>query len=386
MAKPFLFGKIVTGEHFCNREKEKRLLEENLKGGQSIVVISPRRMGKSSLLSVVTARLEALGMVCGRIDFFGLKSVSKIVSETVRVCAETMLHQESDLKRFLATIAGTFKRTRIAIEPSPDGSGFSIKPEITLPLVIRTGLVEAIAGLDDFFGERGKKGVLVMDEFQEILNIDRHDSTSLEAEFRRIVQSTKNVSFAFLGSQANLLSEMFTGRKRPFFQAAKIIDLGSIDRRSLGIYIEERFKSAGISVGTPKSILDLINGHPDYAQRLCSHIYDIIISGDSNETDTRLDDTILKNGLKSMLEACSLIFIPEWQSYPLRQQQVLSILAEHGPLKRVPSLYLAEYSMSATSFNTALKELLRKGVAKKNQASQNKLADPFFGMWIMRRW
>jgi AAA+ ATPase superfamily predicted ATPase len=60
MANPFLFGKIVTGEHFCNREKEKHLLEENLKGGQSIVVISPRRMGKSSLLSVVTARLESI--------------------------------------------------------------------------------------------------------------------------------------------------------------------------------------------------------------------------------------------------------------------------------------------------------------------------------------
>ena len=386
MANPFLFGKIVTGEHFCNREREKRLLEENLKGGQSIVVISPRRMGKSSLLSVVTARLEAFGMVCGRIDFFGLKSVSKIVSETVRVCAETISRQESDLKRFLATIAGTFKRTRIAIEPSQDGSGFSIKPEITLPLVIRTSLGEAIAGLDDFLGERGKKGVLVMDEFQEILNIDRDDSTLLEAEFRTIVQSTKNVSFAFLGSQANLLSEMFTGRKRPFFQAAKIIDLGSIDRRSLGIYIEERFKSAGISVGNPKSILDLVNGHPDYAQRLCSHIYDIIISGDSNRAAIRLDDTILQKGLKSMLEACSLIFIPEWQSYPLRQQQVLSILAEHGPLKRVPSLYLAEYSMSATSFSTALKEVLRKGVVKRNQAGHNELADPFLGMWIMRRW
>ncbi len=103
---------------------------------------SPRRMGKSSLLSVVTARLESLGMVCGCIDFFGLKSASKIVSETVRVCAEIISRQESDLKRFLATITGTFKRTRIAIEPSPDGSGFSIKPEITLPVAIRTSLAE----------------------------------------------------------------------------------------------------------------------------------------------------------------------------------------------------------------------------------------------------
>ena len=74
MLNPFLFGKIVTGKHFCNREEEKRLFEENLMGGQSLVVISPRRMGKSSLLGVVTSRLKSSGIVCGRIDFFALNS------------------------------------------------------------------------------------------------------------------------------------------------------------------------------------------------------------------------------------------------------------------------------------------------------------------------
>ena len=386
MANPFLFGKIVTGEHFCNREKERHLLEQNLRGGQSIVVISPRRMGKSSLLAVVAARLESLGIICGFIDFFGLRSASKIVSETVRVCAETISSQESNLERFLSTVAKTFKRTRIAIEPSPDGSGFSIKPEITLPLEIRTTLGEAIDGLDEFLDKRGKKGVLVMDEFQEILSIDRHESTSMEAEFRSVVQSARNLSFAFLGSQASLMSEMFTSRQRPFFQAAKIIELDPIDRKSLKKYISERFQSVRISLRHIDKILDLVNGHPDYTQRLCSHIYDIVTSGGKTPKNIPLDDVILRKGLKSMLEACSLIYIPEWQSYPLRQQQVLSILAENGPLKRVPALYLAEYSLSATSYNTALKELLKKGVVKKDRSGLNGLVDPFFGMWITRKW
>jgi len=42
------------------------------------------------------------------------------------------------------------------------------------------------------------------------------------------------------------------------------------------------------------------------------------------------------------------------------------------PKGGVPALYLAEYYMSATSFNTALKELLRKGVVKNiKQAGMN---------------
>lgn len=147
MPNPFLFGKIVTDKHFCNRKEERRLIADNLAGGQSIVLISPRRMGKSSLLAVVSSSLGAQGMVCGRIDFFALNSIRKIIGETVRICAQMMLAQETNLKRLLALVTDVFKRTRIAIEPSPDG-GVSIKPDVGMPANVRTSLSEAILGLD----------------------------------------------------------------------------------------------------------------------------------------------------------------------------------------------------------------------------------------------
>ena len=384
MSNPFLFGKIVTGQHFCNREEEKLLLEKNLKGGQSVMIISPRRMGKSSLLAVVTEHLETLGLVYGRIDYFALNSVSKIVGETIRVCAEMMLHQESSLKRFLALTGSIFKRTRIAIEPSADGAGFSVRPTLSLPVEVRESLTEGIMGLDDFMGKKGKKGVLVMDEFQEIASVDRLESQALEAEFRTVIQSTKNLSFAFLGSRPSLLSDMFTNRSRPFFQSAKIIELGPIDRRSLGTYIQTRFKSVGFSVGDVAGILDLVRGHPDYTQRLCSHLFDILASSKETPASIGLDPAILDLALKRMIEACSLFFIPEWEKYTFRQQQVLSLLAENGPLKRVPAIYLAEYEMGHTTFNTALKELIRKGAVRVNKQGQYELSDPIFARWITR--
>ena len=385
MPNPFLFGKIVTGEHFCNREEEKLLLEENLKGGQSVMIISPRRMGKSSLLAVVTEHLETLGLRCGRIDYFALNSVSKIVGETIKLCAEMILRQENSIERFLAMTGSIFKRTRIAIEPSLDGAGFSVKPTLSLPVEIRESLTEGLIGLDDFMGKKGKKGILVMDEFQEIASVDRLEAQALEAEFRTAIQSTKNLSFAFLGSQASLLSDMFTDRNRPFFQSAKIIKLGSIDRKSLGSYIETRFKSVGFSIENVTGILDLVHGHPDYAQRICSHLFDIVSSSKEKTDSVSFDNTILNLAMKRMIEACSLFFIPEWETYTFRQQQVLSLLAENGPLKRVPAIYLAEYEMSHTTFNTALKELIRKGTVRVNRQGQYELSDPIFARWIMRR-
>jgi hypothetical protein len=314
-----------------------------------------------------------------------LNPVSKIVGETIKVCAEMILRQENSIKRFLAMTGGIFKGTRIAIEPSPDGVGFSVKPTLSLPVEIRESLTESLIGLDDFMGKKEKKGVLVMDEFQEIASVDRLEAQALEAEFRTAIQSTKNLSFAFLGSQASLLSHMFTDRNRPFFRSAKIIKLGSIDRKSFGSYIKTRFKSVGFSIENVTGILDLVHGHPDYTQRICSHLFDILSSSKEKTESVSFDNTILNLAMKRMIEACSLFFIPEWETYTFRQQQVLSLLAENGPLKRAPAIYLAEYEMSHTTFNTALKELIRKGTVRVNLQGQYELSDPIFARWIMRR-
>lgn len=384
MPNPFIFGKIVTDKHFCNREKERELIINNLMGGQSIVVISSRRMGKSSLLAVVSDKLKTQGMACGRIDFFALNSIRKILGETVRVCAQMMLDQETNLKRFLSLTADVFKRTRIAIEPTPDGN-VSIKPEVGLPADIRTSLSEAILGLDRLLEKKKKKGLLVMDEFQEITLIDKNGSNALEAEFRTIVQSTKQLSFAFLGSQARLLSEMFTARLRPFFQAAKIIQLGPIDRRSLKSYIRRRYLSVGIKVDKIEEVLNLVEGHPDYTQRYCGHLYDIVTASGEPPPVIQLDGFLYRQGLDAMIDGCELIFIPEWQTFPLRQQQVLSILAEKGPLRRVSAVNLAEYEMTHTSFNTALRQLVRKGLLREDENGNYCLVDPIFRRWIARR-
>ncbi len=384
MQNPFLFGKIVTDEHFCDRKEEQHLLMENLTGGQSIVLISPRRMGKSSLLAVASAKLQNRDWVCGRVDFFALNSISKILRETVRVCAEMMLSQETNVKRFLALVSEVFKRTRIAIEPTPDG-GVSVKPDVGLPADPRTSLSEAIVGLDQLLARKKKRGLLVLDEFQEIALIDKAGSESLEAEFRTAVQSTKHMSFAFLGSRASLMTEMFTTRSRPFFQAAKIIRLGPIRRPDLKSYVRRRFQSAGITAKNIETMLTIVEGHPDYTQRFCSHLFDIVAVSDKTPTTIRLDEPLLTQGLNEMIDSCEMIFIPEWEAYPLRQQQVLSLLAEKGPLRRIASLDLAEYDMTHTSFNTALKQLLRKGALRENAAGKYRVTDPIFRRWIARR-
>ena len=50
MQNPFVYGEIVPGEAFVDREVELDRLVADLAGGQKVFLISPRRYGKSSLI------------------------------------------------------------------------------------------------------------------------------------------------------------------------------------------------------------------------------------------------------------------------------------------------------------------------------------------------
>jgi hypothetical protein len=64
-----------------------------------------------------------------------------------------------------------------------------------MPVDVRTSLSEAILGLDRLLEKKKMRGLLVLDEFQEITAIDKAGANSLEAEFRTVVQSAGCLSF-----------------------------------------------------------------------------------------------------------------------------------------------------------------------------------------------
>ena len=51
MGNPFKFGTIVDGQYFTDRTKELQYVEQILQSENHLVLISPRRFGKSSLVN-----------------------------------------------------------------------------------------------------------------------------------------------------------------------------------------------------------------------------------------------------------------------------------------------------------------------------------------------
>jgi uncharacterized protein len=63
MKNPFVYGKTVSGEQFCNRDKEVKELVAETINCQNIIMFSPRRYGKTSLIKRVIEKVKARGIL-----------------------------------------------------------------------------------------------------------------------------------------------------------------------------------------------------------------------------------------------------------------------------------------------------------------------------------
>src|SRR6266566_2684023 len=56
MRNPFEYGGVVSGEAFCNRQKELADLRRAMENAEKLFVFSERRYGKTSLVRAATAK------------------------------------------------------------------------------------------------------------------------------------------------------------------------------------------------------------------------------------------------------------------------------------------------------------------------------------------
>ena len=55
---PFVIGKYLSNEYFCDREQETDFLTKQISNGRNVTLIADRRIGKSGLISHVFAQTQ----------------------------------------------------------------------------------------------------------------------------------------------------------------------------------------------------------------------------------------------------------------------------------------------------------------------------------------
>jgi len=168
-------------------------LLESVRSGNNVVVIAPRRFGKTWFLQKFA--LES-GFNCLYVDLFGVYSVNGFVSALVRQIFEIL--RRTDLMAF---VVNYLKSLPFSIELNLGLVGISFSKEVDDEALLN-GLYEL---LNKAQRELNERLVVILDEFQAYKNIHKNLAESL----RSYLQSRENVVFIFSGSFKHMLEQLF---------------------------------------------------------------------------------------------------------------------------------------------------------------------------------
>jgi len=84
---PFVYGKVVRGKYFADREAEIAELVNDIASSQNVIVFSPRRYGKTSLILEVLDRVKAEGTLTFYLDLFKVTSQETFIAASAKEVA-----------------------------------------------------------------------------------------------------------------------------------------------------------------------------------------------------------------------------------------------------------------------------------------------------------
>lgn len=373
MENPFVYGKEVSGDQFCNRKDEIGELCRDVSNSQNVIIFSQRRLGKTSLIKEVLKRSKGKGMLAVYADLYPVLTEEDIVRIYAKAVADGLLGKVS---RALKQVGEFFKRVRPKFTIDESGQptySIDVEKKETFPFLEDT--LEAVKRCVD---RKRKKAVVVFDEFQQI---GQFRTDRAERVIRSLIQSHKNISYIFMGSKKHLIFDMFNNPNRPFYKSAKPFPLSKIGESDLIEFIQNKFKIAGkyLSQDLAKKIVTICECHPYYVQYLCHIVWE------KTAGKNKVKDSNFSESLELLLCRESATFEATWDLLTIKQRQVLSALIKIGPDEKLFSAgFLELHNLgSASSVQRTLRSLIDKELVDKEGESYT-VIDVFFKKWIVK--
>jgi len=363
---PFCYGKTVDGPFFYGRDRELEEIKLSMRNATNLIMYSPRRTGKSSLVIKALKDLEAEGHPTVYIDFFKVSSREKFIELYAREVVRPLKNWTKGLQWIQGLIRG--------IQPAMglDQSGL---PELRLSI----DPTQTAMAFEDIINlpaksKHEKCWIVAFDEFQEI---EKLNGESFEKELRASFQHHHNVSYLFLGSQRHLLWNMFSRKERAFYKFGKLYHLQKPSEKETLAFIEERFASGGypVSEELSRKILDQTHNIPYYVQYLSAEIWEYA------RLSSKMPGDIYQEAMERLLINQADYFQGIRSQLTAFQVKLLSAVAQHG-FGSYESAFMQKYRLYPTSsVQKAFKRMIDLDILEK-QDNQLVMTDPFFQVWL----
>ena len=199
---PFSFGIDIPDEYFCDRESETKDIIKLIDNGFNIILKSPRRIGKSSLVKHVLNQKEVKDRYNTLfVDIYGTRDMAEFDKELQRAFLESF---------------------RVGLGAPQD-------PSIPMSEVFK------------YLEGTTRPNIVVFDEFQTIEEYPEKAAAIIRSK----VQGMNNTRFIFAGSAQHMLNRMFEYPNQPFYRSSSSIDLDIISMDAYTAFCKGLFEEYG---------------------------------------------------------------------------------------------------------------------------------------------
>lgn len=367
---PFQFGTLATEDNFIDRVEDRKLLKQLLSSHINVMLISPRRWGKSSLVKKAMSELvvEDKNVRVCYIDAFSIGSEAEFyrtfASQVIACASSKMERWIEDAKKFLMGVVPQV----VLNDQVADFAAFDLKfvPQEKDKMTILQ-LPEMLAK------EKGIRIVVCIDEFQQLANLPEY--SDMEGKMRSVWQQQQLTSYCLYGSKRNMMLNIFNNSNSPFYRFGQVIFMNKIAKEHWMPFIVSAFENTGKSISTDfvERICDIVACHSWYLQQLCYFIW--------SYTATEVTEEVFELGLKQVMNINTPMFQNDTESLSSTQIEMLKAIAngeQHFSSQAVKQIY------SLGNPNTIVKNkraLQNKDIVEM-QKNEFVFVDPIYQLWF----
>lgn len=328
---PFVIYGYKGAGYFCDRKKETEVIMKALQNERNIVLISPRRIGKTGLIHHV------------------FENISKQEPETH--CFYLDINATRNLSQFIQLLA----KTVIGKVPSQRE--------------------DSLKHIFEYLKQSEKRIYIAIDEFQQIAE---YPEDGTEALLRSYIQFLPNVYFIFAGSKQHIMTDMFLSAKRPFYQSSQILNLPLINQDEYHHFANRWMGTRNLTMDpdTFAYLYNKVDGQTWYIQDILNRLY----QNGKEITTAEIDDVTLE-----LVNEQEVAFVNYYDSLTDNQAALLSAIAQDKAVTSILSQdFISRHNLpAASSVSLALKTLINREFIYKYNGSYI-IYDRFFGMWLRK--
>ncbi len=370
MDKVFVYGVSVKGDNFTDRDKEIERLKLNLENGMNTILISPRRLGKTSMVKKVISQFkEREDILPVYMDIYDCRSEYDFYN---RFAAAIIQQTTSKVDYWVEYAKEFLSRITPKIVLASDGIN-----EVSLALGITpsTHAPEEVLALPEKIAKkRGKHIVVCIDEFQQIGEMP--NSLTIQKRLRSVWQHQSECTYCLFGSKKHLMDNLFQDKRMPFFLFGEMMYLDRIPTADWVSYIQGRFESRGkkISVEICKKICEYTQNYSSYVQQLAWNVF--------AETEHEAGPQELENGLNATMQQNHALFQQQIAGLSSFQLNMLRAVAWGHHKGFTTTQVLNDFNLGSKSNVAKLQTTLIEKELLEKRSDGLFFADPLFARWF----